>query len=98
MHIAEKILMTFFLQVQSSMTFFLQVQSSITFFLQVRDDELEELDQLLDESCAIVIKQGAEDVEGKANILLQTFISSGEVRSFSLVSDLMYVAQVGASS
>lgn len=35
-----------------------------------------------------------ENSYGKINILLQTYISRGEVDSFSLISDLSYVAQV----
>uniref|UniRef100_H2Z644 Activating signal cointegrator 1 complex subunit 3 n=1 Tax=Ciona savignyi TaxID=51511 RepID=H2Z644_CIOSA len=61
--------------------------------IKVRDDELTELDDLKDDFCHLPIKSGPEDTEGKTNILFQTFISSGEVRSFSLSSDLMYIAQ-----
>nr|CAB3223427.1 activating signal cointegrator 1 complex subunit 3 [Phallusia mammillata] len=64
--------------------------------IKVRDEEMNELDELVDECCVVKLKGGPEDVEGKANILLQTYISSGEVRSFSLVSDLMYIAQNAA--
>nr|XP_018669768.1 activating signal cointegrator 1 complex subunit 3 [Ciona intestinalis] len=61
--------------------------------IKVRDDELTELDDLKDDFCHLPIKAGPEDTEGKANILFQTFISRGDVRSFSLSSDLMYIAQ-----
>ena len=47
------------------------------------------------DSCFFYVKGGVENSYGKVNILLQTFISRGHVDSFSLVSDLGYVAQVG---
>lgn len=46
------------------------------------------------ENCPLAVKGGVENSYGKVNILLQTFISKGFVDSFSLVSDLGYVAQV----
>lgn len=61
---------------------------------QVRDEELEELDQLLCSYCELPAAGGVENSYGKINILLQTYISRGEVDSFSLISDLSYVAQV----
>lgn len=62
---------------------------------QVRDEELDELDQLLCCHCQLPAAGGVENSYGKINILLQTYISRGEVDSFSLISDLSYVAQVG---
>lgn len=64
---------------------------------QVRDEELEELDQLLCNYCELPAAGGVENSYGKINILLQTYISRGEVDSFSLISDLSYVAQVRKS-
>ncbi|CAK8672120.1 unnamed protein product [Clavelina lepadiformis] len=64
--------------------------------IKVRDDEMNELDELIDECCFMSMKVGPEETEGKTNILLQTYISCGEVRSFSLTSDLMYIAQNAA--
>lgn len=61
---------------------------------QVRDEELEELDQLLYNYCKLPATGGVENSYGKINILLQTYISRGEVDNFSLISDLSYVAQV----
>lgn len=61
---------------------------------QVRDEELEELDQLLCNYCELPAAGGVENGYGKVNILLQTYIGRGEVDSFSLISDLSYVAQV----
>ncbi|XP_076593233.1 activating signal cointegrator 1 complex subunit 3 isoform X1 [Chaetodon auriga] len=64
--------------------------------LKVRDEELEELDQLLCNYCELPASGGVENSYGKINILLQTYISRGEVDSFSLISDLSYVAQNAA--
>ena len=41
----------------------------------------------------MVVKGGAENVHGKVNILIQTHISRGRMRSFSLISDMNYVTQ-----
>lgn len=62
--------------------------------LQVREDETSELEFHMLENCPLPVKGGVENSYGKINILLQTFISKGFVDSFSLVSDLGYVAQV----
>ncbi|KAK1895019.1 Activating signal cointegrator 1 complex subunit 3 [Dissostichus eleginoides] len=64
--------------------------------LKVRDEELEELDQLLSNYCELPAAGGVENGYGKINVLLQTYISRGEVDSFSLISDLGYVAQNSA--
>lgn len=62
---------------------------------QVREEEMEELEQLLCNYCELPAAGGVENSYGKVNILLQTYIGRGEVDSFSLMSDLSYVAQVG---
>ncbi|XP_017269735.1 activating signal cointegrator 1 complex subunit 3 isoform X2 [Kryptolebias marmoratus] len=64
--------------------------------LKVRDEELEELDQLLCNYCELPAAGGVENGYGKVNVLLQTYIGRGEVDSFSLISDLSYVAQNAA--
>ncbi|XP_036929832.1 activating signal cointegrator 1 complex subunit 3 [Acanthopagrus latus] len=64
--------------------------------LKVRDEELDELDQLLSNYCELPAAGGVENSYGKINVLLQTYISRGEVDSFSLISDLSYVAQNAA--
>ncbi|XP_037640122.1 activating signal cointegrator 1 complex subunit 3 isoform X1 [Sebastes umbrosus] len=64
--------------------------------LKVRDEELEELEQLLCNYCELPAAGGVENGYGKINVLLQTYISRGEVDSFSLISDLSYVAQNAA--
>lgn len=55
---------------------------------------MEELEQMLCSYCQLPAAGGVENGYGKVNILLQTYIGRGEVDSFSLISDLSYVAQV----
>lgn len=62
--------------------------------LKVRDDELQELDELSSECCEVNVLGGSENLHGKVNILIQTFLSRGNVKSFSLISDLSYISQV----
>lgn len=62
--------------------------------MQVRDEEMDELDQLQNEYCEYIPKGGSENIHGKVNILLQAFLSRGRVKSFSLISDIAYIAQV----
>uniref|UniRef100_A0AAQ5X6T8 Activating signal cointegrator 1 complex subunit 3 n=1 Tax=Amphiprion ocellaris TaxID=80972 RepID=A0AAQ5X6T8_AMPOC len=64
--------------------------------LKVRDEEMEELEQMLSNYCELPAAGGVENGYGKVNILLQTYIGRGEVDSFSLISDLSYVAQNAA--
>ncbi|XP_067947750.1 activating signal cointegrator 1 complex subunit 3-like [Watersipora subatra] len=61
--------------------------------LKVRDDEMEELDKHLQDTCFLPVSGGSESTEGKVNILLQAFISKRLIDNFSLVSDMSYVAQ-----
>ncbi|KDO30337.1 hypothetical protein SPRG_05048 [Saprolegnia parasitica CBS 223.65] len=64
--------------------------------VKVRDDELVELDKIK-KACKIPIK-GENTSSGKANILLQAYISnmSHKLSSFTLISDTNYVAQNGS--
>ncbi|XP_030580581.1 activating signal cointegrator 1 complex subunit 3 [Archocentrus centrarchus] len=64
--------------------------------LKVREEEMEELEQMLCNYCELPSAGGVENGYGKVNILLQTYIGRGEVDSFSLISDLSYVAQNAA--
>jgi len=59
--------------------------------IKVRDEELEELDKHRLQSCHTAVAGGSENVHGKVNILLQTYISRGSIDNFSLVSDQAYV-------
>ena len=63
----------------------------------MRDDELEELDGLLETACELhPVQGGSENPHGKVNILLQSYISRAHTASFSLVSEMSYVAQNAA--
>lgn len=61
--------------------------------LKVRCDEIKELERLCSTYCEMVAKGGVENIYGKVNILIQTYLSRGWVNSFSLTSDLAYIAQ-----
>jgi len=62
--------------------------------VKVRDDELDELDDLSREYCYLKVWGGSENVHGKVNILIQTYICRGYIKSFSLMSDQQYIIQV----
>uniref|UniRef100_H0X1H6 Activating signal cointegrator 1 complex subunit 3 n=1 Tax=Otolemur garnettii TaxID=30611 RepID=H0X1H6_OTOGA len=64
--------------------------------IKVREEEIEELEALLSNFCELSTPGGVENSYGKINILLQTYISRGEMDSFSLISDSAYVAQNAA--
>jgi activating signal cointegrator complex subunit 3 len=61
--------------------------------IKVRDEELDELDKHRLQCCHTAVAGGSENVHGKVNILLQTYISRAAVDNFSLVSDQAYVVQ-----
>ncbi|XP_052868650.1 activating signal cointegrator 1 complex subunit 3 [Anopheles cruzii] len=64
--------------------------------LKVRDDEMDELDELTHICCEVSVRGGSENIHGKVNILMQTYLSKGFVRSFSLMSDMTYITQNAA--
>ena len=55
---------------------------------------MEELDRLVNDGCELIVPGGKENTYGKVNILLQSYVSRVSVDSFSLISDMAYVAQV----
>ena len=61
----------------------------------MREEEINELTDLMHESCVMIVRGGVENVYGKVNILLQSFVSRAAIDTFSLVSDMAYVSQVG---
>lgn len=61
--------------------------------LKVRDEEMDELDYLNRECCEVPVKGGSENLHGKVNILMQTYLTRGFVKSFSLISDMSYINQ-----
>ena len=60
----------------------------------MREDEQPELEEHRDVTCVLPVRGGVENSYGKVNILLQVYISREAVDSFSLTSDLAYVAKV----
>ncbi|XP_017789582.1 PREDICTED: activating signal cointegrator 1 complex subunit 3 [Habropoda laboriosa] len=61
--------------------------------LKVREDEMKELEDLTEKYCELIVLGGIENIHGKVNILLQTYLSHGRVNSFSLISDQAYIIQ-----
>lgn len=61
--------------------------------LKVREDEIDELESLQLNCCEVVIQGGVENIHGKVNILMQTYLSRGSVNTFSLISDQAYIIQ-----
>jgi hypothetical protein len=59
-----------------------------------REDEYEELSELLHSKCMLGVPGGIENKHGKVNILMQSNLSRAKIDSFSLVSDSMFVMQV----
>ena len=49
---------------------------------------------LMDNYCEMPVPGGPENVHGKVNILMQTFLSKGYIKSLSLASDMEYITQV----
>lgn len=64
--------------------------------IKVRDDESKELSQLRKKGCPLEIDAEADTPAGKANILLQAYISRMRVSGFTLTSDTNYIAQNAA--
>lgn len=64
------------------------------YFLKVRDDEIVELETLARKYCHVECIGSAVNVNGKVNILLQTYLARGRAKGFSLISDLVYISQV----
>lgn len=63
--------------------------------IQVRQEEMEDLDQLA-EFCELTVPGGVENVHGKVNILMQTYLSRGYLKTLSLASDMEYITQSAA--
>jgi len=61
---------------------------------KVRNDEIFELEILARKYCHVEWQGFAFNVNGKVNILLQTYLARGIAESFSLTSDLVYISQV----
>ncbi|VDN23915.1 unnamed protein product [Gongylonema pulchrum] len=62
--------------------------------IKVREEETEELEQLAATSCPLRLKMGAlSTVPGKINCLMQAYISRAFIRSYSLLSESMFIQQ-----
>ncbi|XP_074592624.1 DExH-box ATP-dependent RNA helicase DExH14 isoform X2 [Curcuma longa] len=58
----------------------------------VREEEQDELENLLKMLCPLEVKGGPTDKHGKIAILIQVYISRGSIESFSLISDAAYIS------
>ena len=61
--------------------------------IKVRDEELSQLQKLAKQYCPIKIRGSPETNVGKANVLLQTYISQGFITTPTLISDSYYIQQ-----
>ncbi|RKP20798.1 Sec63-domain-containing protein [Rozella allomycis CSF55] len=61
--------------------------------IKVRQEEVLELDSIEQNHCLIPVLGGSCSVNGKVNILLQSYISNFHLNSFSLISDTNYIIQ-----
>jgi pre-mRNA-splicing helicase BRR2 len=59
----------------------------------VREEEKAELAKLMDK-VPIPVKDAPDSPAAKANVLLQTYISSLRFEGFGLVADMVYITQV----
>jgi replicative superfamily II helicase len=64
--------------------------------LKIRPEELSELDSLQQKHAFVKVKVATDDTAGKVNVLLQSFLSRGRIDSFTLQSDVKYIAQHAA--
>lgn len=62
----------------------------------VRDSETDELKRLIENVIPCQVKGGTDSSDGKANVLLQTYICKAPVDDFALISDMEYVAKNAA--
>ncbi|KJH43141.1 Sec63 domain protein [Dictyocaulus viviparus] len=62
--------------------------------LKVREDECLDLEELISCGCVLPLRgEGLSSVAGKVNVLLQSYISRTFIRSFSLISESLYIQQ-----
>ncbi|KAL6011995.1 activating signal cointegrator 1 complex subunit [Asimina triloba] len=60
--------------------------------IAVRDEEQNELENLVRHSCPADVKGGPSNKHGKVSILIQLYMSRGSLDSFSLISDAAYIS------
>eukprot|EP00181_Compsopogon_caeruleus_P000342 CAMPEP_0184689050 /NCGR_PEP_ID=MMETSP0312-20130426/30434_1 /TAXON_ID=31354 /ORGANISM="Compsopogon coeruleus, Strain SAG 36.94" /LENGTH=2036 /DNA_ID=CAMNT_0027146347 /DNA_START=395 /DNA_END=6502 /DNA_ORIENTATION=- len=61
--------------------------------LRLRDEETDEICNLVSLACPFEVRGGVDSDGGKINVLLQTYISRARVQSFTLISDSNFVQQ-----
>ncbi len=61
--------------------------------VKVRPEELDEIDGLRLSACPLDVGAAVEESAGKANVLLQAYVSHARVNGFTVISDTNYVAQ-----
>jgi replicative superfamily II helicase len=61
--------------------------------IKLREEEMPELEKLSKKYCPVKIKGGLDSPTGKANVLLQTYISQGVLDASTLSSDCYYIQQ-----
>lgn len=61
--------------------------------VKVRPEELDEIDKLRLSYCPLEVGAPVEESAGKANVLLQAYLSRARVHGFTIISDTNYVAQ-----
>lgn len=59
----------------------------------MRPEELKEIEDLRNKYCPMDVIGPVEESAGKANVLLQAYISQGKLSGFTVISDTNYVAQ-----
>ena len=60
--------------------------------VKIRPEEIEEIEKIMKNSCPLGVKSPIEEYQGKCCVLMQAFISSIRVNSFTLTSDTNYIA------
>lgn len=60
--------------------------------VRVRQEEMDEMTNLLQKACPLKFSTPLEEFSGKCCVLLQAFISKARVNSFTLISDTNYIA------
>ncbi|CAK9255752.1 unnamed protein product [Sphagnum jensenii] len=60
--------------------------------IMVREEEQQELANVVRKSCPLEVRGGPEDKYGKINILIQVYLSRGFLDGFSLIADSSYIS------
>ena len=60
--------------------------------VKVRQEELKEIDEMKARYCPLTLHATVDDSAGKSNVLLQSYINRVRPKSFTLTSDINYIA------